>query len=104
MPQPTLVSISTLRGNGWKGLPSQPGIYWWYFPEDCIKRFQIPEYCDRLNLRSSPDEKLFCLYVGIGSDLFERIGPWHSAQRLTLSNLKSGWLSTLRRTLLALTE
>jgi hypothetical protein len=33
-----------------------------------------------------------------------RIGPWHSAQKLTLSNLRSGFLSTFRLTLLALTQ
>lgn len=65
------------------------------------------KYCqmDRVHLQRSADGKV-CLYVGIaGTSLAERVGKWHSEQKLTLSNLKpGGWLSTLRRTLLALTD
>ena len=44
-----------------------------------------------------------CLYCGITKNLRGRV-RWHAEQKLTRSALRSGYLSTLRLTLLALNE
>ena len=95
-------SIGKLRGRSWRDVPNQPGVYWWFFPEQCLETLRISEHCDTdsLNLKRSASGKV-CLYVGVGSSLEERI-RWHSEQRLTLSALRSGFLSTFRKTLLVL--
>ena len=95
-------SLSGLRRNGWRDVPTQSGIYWWYFPEICVKELGIRELCDlnALKLRRSTDGKV-CLYVGVGSSLRQRTES-HANQRLTASALKSRGLSTFRKTLLAL--
>jgi hypothetical protein len=97
-PQP----LSVLRKNGWSGVPSSPGVYWWYFTRAELDRLPVSELCDvaNLRLRVAPDGKV-CLYHGMANDLAERI-EWHAAQRLTLKCLQSGFLSTFRFTLLAL--
>jgi len=97
-------SLGTLRSNGWKNLPSQSGIYWWYFPPECVHSFRVTEYCDEqsLNLRMAADGK-FCLYVGVAKSLKERM-KWHAEQPLKQSALRSGFLSTFRKTLLVLNQ
>lgn len=96
-------AVSVLREHRWADLPSRPGVYWWNFPESNLDRFRIPEFCqmDKLRLRRAQDGKL-CLYHGIATSLAQR-AAWHAAQPLTMSSLKSGFLSTFRFTLLALT-
>ena len=56
-------------------------------------RFRL---CDvaQFRLRVAPEEKV-CLYHGMTNNLAERI-EWHAAQKLTLSYLESGFLSTFR--------
>ena len=95
-------SIGQLRGGAWKTVPAQPGIYWWYFPQACLASFGISEHCNvsSLRLRSSSASKV-CLYVGIATSLRERM-KWHAEQPLTQGSLRSGFLSTFRKTLLAL--
>lgn len=99
-PQP----ISALREKSWSGVPSSPGVYWWYFPRVELDRLQVAEFCDvyRLQLRLAPDGKV-CLYHGMANNLSERV-KWHAAQKLTLNCLQSGFLSTFRLTLLALND
>ncbi|MDA0840861.1 MAG: hypothetical protein O2857_24080 [Planctomycetota bacterium] len=99
-PQP----LSALRAKGWSGVPSSPGVYWWYFPRTELDRLRVAELCDvpRLQLRFAPDGKV-CLYHGMANNLAERV-QWHAAQKLTLKCLESGFLSTFRFTLLALNE
>ena len=94
--------LSILRLDGWSDLPSQPGVYWWYFPEHCITDFGISMYCDtsELRLHRAKSGKV-CLYVGVATDLNVRV-EWHADQPLTNSALKSGFLSTFRKTLLVL--
>ncbi len=98
VPQP----VSVLRDHRWADLPSRPGVYWWYFPESDLDRFRITELCQMsaLRLRRSQDGKL-CLYHGMAENLAQRIA-WHAEQDLTVQALRSGRLSTLRFTLLAL--
>ena len=97
-------SIGELRACGWKILPHEPGIYWWFFPSSCLSRFQITDHCDgqNLNLRQGNSEKV-CLYVGVARSLNERM-RWHAEQPLKQSALRSGFLSTFRKTLLALNQ
>ena len=85
-------------------MPNEPGVYWWYFPADCLARFRITEICGEgtLNLMRSPEGKV-CLYHGMTTSLAHRI-EWHAAQKLTQGALSSGFLSTFRFTLLALNE
>jgi hypothetical protein len=100
---PTLTKpVSVLRKHRWADLPSGPGVYWWYFPENNLDLFRIPEFCqmNRLRLRRSQDDKL-CLYHGMATNLAVRIA-WHAEQDLTIPALRSGYLSTFRFTLLAL--
>lgn len=99
-PQP----LSALRAKSWSGIPSSPGVYWWYFPRIELDRLRVAELCDvpRLQLRFAPDGKV-CLYHGMANNLAERV-EWHAAQKLTLNYLQSGFLSTFRFTLLALND
>jgi hypothetical protein len=99
-PQPLLA----LRAKGWSGVPSSPGVYWWYFPRTELDRLWVAELCEvpRLQLRLAPDGKV-CLYHGMANNLAERV-EWHAAQKLTLKCLGFGYLSTFRFTLLALND
>jgi hypothetical protein len=96
--------VSVLRAHRWTDLPSAAGVYWWYFPEETRERFHIPTFCSmsRLHLQRAQDGKL-CLYHGMATSLVQRIA-WHAEQHLTLDTLRSGFLSTLRFTLLALND
>ena len=75
-PQPLLA----LRAKGWSGVPSSPGVYWWYFPRTELDRLRVAELCDvpRLQLRLALDGKV-CLYHGMANNLAERL-EWHAAQ------------------------
>lgn len=99
-PQP----LSVLRAKGWSGVPSSPGVYWWYFLRTELDRLRVAELCDvpRLQLRFATDGKV-CLYHGMANNLAERV-EWHAAQKLTLKCLESGFLSTFRFSLLALND
>ena len=95
-------ALSALRAAAWTGIPSSPGVYWWYFPQTALDHLCIAELSDvsKLRLRHAPDGKI-CLYHGMANNLAERV-QWHAAQKLTLSSLRSGFLSTFRFSLLAL--
>lgn len=86
----------------WSDLPSSPGVYWWYFPRTALDHLRVTELADvsKLRFRYAPDGRV-CLYHGMANNLAERV-KWHAAQKLTLSALLSGFLSTFRLTLLAL--
>ena len=94
--------IERLRASDWMEIPNGPGVYWWYFPQRHLELFGIAHHCDAdgLRLRRARSGRL-CLYVGIAKSLRKRI-KWHAAQPLRQSTLRSGWLSTLRFSLLAL--
>jgi len=97
-------SITPLRTRSWADVPTSAGAYRWYFPAECLETLKIAAYCDldRLNLHQT-DDGMVGLYFGIASNLSQRV-KWHSAQALRLSALSSGFLSTYRFSLLALTE
>jgi hypothetical protein len=92
-------SISSLRRNGWK-IPTKPGVYWWFFSPGHTKRLGVPP--ESLKQCRAFESKV-CLYHGMAKNLRERI-RWHADQDLTVGALRSGWLSTLRFTLLALND
>ncbi len=96
--------LKDLRANDWATVPIESGVYWWYFPPDCLEKFRISEFCpgDSLKLHRTDDGKV-CLYHGMAKSLSERI-KWHAAQKLSLGALSSGFLSTFRFTLLALND
>ena len=103
MPRTTSpVKLAELRGGGWRQVPTVSGVYWWYFPTAMLQHFKIVDFCslDQLNLRVSPNGDV-CLYHGLAKSLLERV-KWHAAQKLTMKNLQSGYLSTFRLSLLAL--
>ena len=79
-------------------------MYRWYFPQTALDHLCIAKLSDvsKLRLRHAPDGKV-CLYHGMANNLAERV-EWHAAQNLTLSSLRSGFLSTFRFTLLALND
>jgi hypothetical protein len=83
-------SLAVLPANGWSGVSSTPGVYWWYFPRIELDRLRVAKFCDvsRLQLRSATDGKV-CLYHGMANSLAERV-EWHAAQKLTLKCLRSG--------------
>lgn len=97
-------ALSDLRAKAWSGIPTSPGVYWWYFPRTDLDRLRVAEFCDvpQLRLRLAPDKKV-CLYHGMANNLAERV-EWHAAQKLTLKCLQSGFLSTFRFSLLALND
>jgi GIY-YIG catalytic domain-containing protein len=92
------ISVKKLRRKKWKDIPTDPGMYWWYFPKKYLRQFEIP-YGLCLDVR---DGKV-CLYCGIAKSLSSR-AAWHAAQKLTPGALRSRFLSTLRFTLLALND
>lgn len=96
--------LSVLREAAWSGIPSSPGVYWWYFPHTALDHLRIAELSDvsKLRFRHAPDGKV-CLYLGMANNLAKRV-EWHAAQKLTLNSLRSGFLSTFRFTLLALND
>ena len=67
-------SIQSLRQVNWQSVPTEPGVYWWFFPESCLVDFGIAQHCvlDQLHFRQSTDG-LFCLYHGCASNLRQRV-------------------------------
>jgi hypothetical protein len=94
--------VSDLRAVRWSSLPTDPGVYWWYFPETALEQFQIARCCNLASLRLRKSEQgRVCLYHGMAKSLSQRM-EWHAAQALSIGALRSGFLSTFRFTLLAL--
>jgi len=96
--------LQHLRKRRWVDVPTDPGVYWWYFPSECIESLGIARYCNMSTLRLLSDASgNLCLYHGIANSLSQRI-QWHAEQRLDASAMRSGFLSTFRFTLLALND
>lgn len=101
---PKTVSIRELRSNRWTSLPKVPGIYWWFFPPSCLESFRITDHCDKKSLRILTNEAgNLCLYIGTSKNLNNRT-KWHAEQALAQPALETGFLSTFRKTLLALSN
>lgn len=98
------VNLLELRSNSWSGIPKVPGVYWWYCPLDMLKDLGLAQKADvsKLQLRQDHEGNV-CVYHGLAKNLYQRV-KWHAAQKLTLSALRSGTLSSFRFTLLALND
>ena len=103
MNNPTRAKVATLRKQAWNDVPTSPGVYLWYFPPKQTTEFlqKLDLEAGDLNLQSKGGK--FPIYCGIAKNLRQRLA-WHTSQRLSASALKSGYLSTLRLTLLALID
>ena len=94
-----------------KSISTRKGVYTWWFKESCVEKFLKPLtdkglLTDKIIVRTFPGlkEKYWLLYVGIASaeDGIDNRFKWHIAQKHKPSNIKKGYLSTLRRTISAL--
>ena len=96
--------LSELRDSNWNTIPETPGFYTWYFEPKIAKGLlkTLNLKAESLDLKTA-DNGYLALYCGIAKDLKQRV-DWHASQSLNFSALKSGFLSTLRFTLLALTN
>ncbi len=94
----TGAQIVSQRGIGEMG--RRPGVYRWYFNKeflDILNQVGLPQ---NPNGKILEKESLFCYYIGIAETLNQRF-LWHLEQKNTINALSSGFLSTFRRTLLA---
>ena len=96
------VPLIKLRQERWQPVPTDSGVYWWFFPQSLVSDCGLSDYCDlaELNLRGN-ELGQFCLYHGLARNLSQRIS-WHADQELTQGALRTGFLSTFRFTLLSL--
>jgi len=100
--------VITLRADIESGrkcnLPTDPGIYRWWFREDAGKTL-ISRLDDidtsRINTRNINGDKYLALYFGIAKGIRDRF-KWHISQHHAGSTIKAGTISTLRHTLSAL--
>lgn len=83
-------------------MPDCPGCYkWWAKEKEFRQLFSVLDlsYDDVVGFVEQEDG-LYCIYVGeaINGSLKKRF-DWHINQKHTLSNVKSGFLSTLRKSI-----
>ncbi len=81
-----------------------PGVYRWWFPKTMALQLLKPlKGVDnsRILKEKIGGKEYWCLYFGISKDLRQR-AKWHTMQKHSASAVKSGFLSTLRRTITAL--
>ncbi len=92
-------SIKDLRNN-LSCVEKQPGCYIWWFDKEGtdVLLKQLPDV-DKSKIQNKED--YYALYFGIANNCRERIN-WHINQKHSYSAVKSGYLSTLRKTLSAL--
>ena len=82
----------------------QAGVYRWWFPEERAKSLvSALNGVDYELIEKKPinDKQYWCLYFGSSSDLEQRF-YWHTIQGHSAAVIKSGTLSTLRKTICAL--
>ena len=85
-------------------IDKRPGCYRWWFKEEAAHQLldQLPNIeWERIQKRVIDAEVYYALYFGIAKDMRQRL-KWHICQHHTPSAVKSGTLSTLRKTLSAL--
>lgn len=100
--------IRKLIGSGQLPVEERPGVYTWWFKESeaesIMRKLGLLNFMDRLMVRKINGENYYALYFGIAggkSGLLGRI-KWHVCQKHTASTVKSGYLSTLRKTICAI--
>lgn len=81
-----------------------PGMYWWWFREDCLPLLGVPRATrSRLRKRVFDGTDYYALYCGIAvNESIRKRLNWHINQIHKVSNIKSGHISTLRHTIGAL--
>lgn len=82
----------------------EPGVYRWWFPKEVALRLlsALNGVDNGSIMKEQIDGKeCWCLYFGISKDLRQRI-KWHVAHHHSASAVRSGFLSTLRKTISAL--
>lgn len=82
----------------------QAGVYRWWFPEEIAK--SLLSSLNGVDYESIEKEEIngkqyWCLYFGSSSDLEQRF-YWHTTQAHSATTIRSGVLSTLRKTICAL--
>lgn len=99
---PYFESITNLKRSHFVSVSHAEGVYRWWFTEQDAKCLLVPfgNILDWKKIKTHRFEGqiYYALYVGISNDLHQRI-KWHSKQKHSPSAVKSGYLSTLRRTI-----
>ena len=76
-------------------LPKDSGVYFWYISSEGASKLGIKvEKCFQ-------KENKYLIYIGLAKSIKQRL-EWHCFEKNRKSNIKSGFLSTLRQTLSAL--
>lgn len=103
----TVDSASNLRTTLCASVPTEAGVYCWWFDEDGMKAILEPLLQHGIDLTKIQSQMYngktyFALYFGLANkNLRERLN-WHINQHHTPSLVKNGYLSTLRQTFSAL--
>ena len=79
-------------------ISTQPGIYKWYMHAFLVEELNVP-----VNGCHYEDKKGTLVYIGIANSMHQRL-VWHVTHKHSLSQVKSGFLSTRRQTLSALAK
>lgn len=87
-------------------ISQEPGVYCWWFKETCvpciINQLNLPTYIFyKVQKKKINGILYYALYFGIANNCYQRLN-WHINQKHTQAAVKSGYLSTLRKTLSAL--
>lgn len=98
-------SVAVLRSTIKTRVKPLPGFYKWWFCEECLNVLFDHNHLaldkKKLQTKKIKGKVYFALYFGIAKDCQMR-ASWHITQHHTPSLVRSGYLSTLRRTLSAL--
>ena len=78
-----------------RGLPKEGGVYFWYISREGALRL-----CIEVN-DCFEKEKKYLIYIGLAKSIEQRLN-WHCFEKHRESNIRSGYVSTLRQTLSAL--
>ncbi|MBO4752077.1 MAG: hypothetical protein J5526_04925 [Bacteroidales bacterium] len=97
-------AVKELKKEKFASIDHKSGVYIWWFQEDCVNKLLKPiggGEMSRIQKKIIAGKNYYALYFGIAKDCRQR-ASWHMAQHHTLPAVRSGFLSTLRRTLSAL--
>lgn len=96
-------NVKKLRSCRCDIVDQSPGYYIWWFHKSCVRDLLSPLPNVRYDKLIVDKDGFVALYVGIASKepLVDR-ALWHICQNHTQSNVRTGYLSTLRQTISAL--
>lgn len=96
-------AVKNLRKCNCSTVGDQPGYYFWWFKETCVKKILAPLPNIDYGRLISDGNGFVKLYVGIASkEPLRKRALWHICQEHSASCVNHGTLSTLRQTLSAL--